>query len=112
IVCDGFSGNIVLKTVEGAGESLFSLMKRELTSSLYSKLVAGLLRKNFLRIKTAMDYSEYGGALLFGLKAPIIKSHGSADSIAFYHTIVQAREMVENQVVTTIKNEVSKFKSE
>ncbi|WP_209122422.1 phosphate acyltransferase PlsX [Alkalihalobacillus sp. BA299] len=108
VVCDGFTGNIVLKATEGAAASLFTILKRELTSNLFSKLVAGLLKPSFLKIKKTMDYSEYGGAALFGLKAPVIKSHGSSDEVAFYHTIVQAREMVEHQVVTTIKNEVAK----
>ncbi|OLO40857.1 phosphate acyltransferase [Alkalihalophilus pseudofirmus] len=108
VVCDGFTGNIVLKATEGAATSLFTILKRELTGNLFNKLVAGLLKPSFMRIKKTMDYSEYGGAALFGLKAPVIKSHGSSDEVAFYHTIVQAREMVEQQVVTTIKNEVAK----
>ncbi|WP_216828024.1 phosphate acyltransferase PlsX [Alkalihalobacterium elongatum] len=109
VVCDGFTGNIVLKATEGAAASLFTILKRELTSNVFNKLVAGLLKPRFLKIKKTMDYSEYGGAALFGLKAPVIKSHGSSDQVAFYHTIVQAREMVEQQVVTTIKNEVAKY---
>lgn len=112
IVCDGFSGNLVLKSTEGAGRSLFSLIKTELTSSLFSKLVAGLLKSSFLRVKAKMDYSEYGGAALFGLKAPVIKSHGSSDSTAFFETIVQAKDMVEEHVVTTIQSELVKYEQQ
>lgn len=111
VVCDGFSGNLVLKSTEGAARSLFSLIRKELTSSFGSKLVASLLKPNFMKIKKTMDYSEYGGAALFGLKAPVIKSHGSSSDIAFYQTILQAKEMVEEQVVTTIKNELSKYEN-
>ncbi|WP_078554744.1 phosphate acyltransferase PlsX [Bacillus alkalicellulosilyticus] len=111
VVCDGFSGNLVLKSTEGAGKTLFSLIKRELTSTFFSKVLAGMLKPSFLRIKKTMDYTEYGGAALFGLKAPVIKSHGSSDEKAFYNTILQAKEMVDEQVITTIKNEVAKYNS-
>lgn len=109
VVCDGFAGNLVLKTIEGTAGSLFSLLKKELTSSFVNKLAAGVLKSSFKEIKSTLSYSEYGGAGLFGLKAPIIKAHGSSDSTAVFHAIRQAREMVEQQVVTIIKNEVAKI---
>ncbi|WP_227935776.1 phosphate acyltransferase PlsX [Alkalihalobacillus deserti] len=108
VVCDGFSGNLVLKTIEGTAGTLFSLLKKELTSSLVNKLAAGVLKSNFKDIKNQMSYSQYGGAGLFGLKAPVIKAHGSSDSTAIFHAIRQTRDMVEQQVVTIIKNEVAK----
>lgn len=108
VVCDGFSGNLVLKTIEGTAGTLFSLLKRELTKSVKNKLAAGILKPSLKEIKSQMSYSEYGGAGLFGLKAPLIKAHGSSDSTAVFHAIRQARSMVEEQVVTIIKNEVTK----
>jgi glycerol-3-phosphate acyltransferase PlsX len=108
VVCDGFSGNIVLKTTEGTAGTLFTLLKKELTSSITKKIAAGLLKSGFKEIKNTMSYSEYGGAGLYGLKAPVIKAHGSSDATAVFHAIRQAKEMVEQQVVTIIKNEVAK----
>jgi glycerol-3-phosphate acyltransferase PlsX len=110
VVCDGFSGNLVLKSIEGTAGSLFSLLKKELTSSFVNKLAAGVLKSSFKDIKEKMSYSQYGGAGLFGLKAPVIKAHGSSDATAVFHAIRQTRDMVEQQVVTIIKNEVAKMK--
>lgn len=105
-VCDGFTGNVVLKTVEGTALSLFSLLKKELTSSFVSKLAAGILKPNFKKIKNKMDYTEYGGASLFGLQAPVIKAHGSSNENAILNSVRQTRMMLEQKVVETIKAEV------
>lgn len=112
VVCDGFAGNLVLKTIEGTAGTLFSLLKKELTSSFVNKLAAGVLKSSFKGVKDQMSYSEYGGAGLFGLKAPVIKAHGSSDETALFHAIRQAREMAEQQVVTIIKNEIAKINTE
>ncbi|NEU29410.1 phosphate acyltransferase PlsX [bacterium LRH843] len=112
VVCDGFSGNLVLKTAEGTAGTLFSLLKKELTSSLINKIAASILKSSFKGISGQLSYSEYGGAGLYGLKAPIIKAHGSSDATAFFHAIRQAYEMVEQQVVTIITNEVAKIEKE
>lgn len=109
VVCDGFAGNLVLKTIEGTAGTLFSLLKKELTSSFINKLAAGVLKSSFKEIKNTLSYSEYGGAGLYGLKAPVIKAHGSSDATAVFHAIRQAKEMVEQQVVTIIKSEVAKL---
>ncbi|WP_096199326.1 phosphate acyltransferase PlsX [Bacillus sp. FJAT-45350] len=109
VVCDGFSGNLVLKSAEGTAATVMSMLKKELTSSLLNKLAASILKPSFKRLKKQMSYSEYGGASLFGLKAPVIKAHGSSDAVALAHAIRQANEMVSEQVVTTIKNEVAKY---
>ncbi|QOY34432.1 phosphate acyltransferase PlsX [Anaerobacillus isosaccharinicus] len=108
VVCDGFSGNVVLKTVEGTALSLFSLLKKELTSTFFNKLAAGALKPSFKKIKEKMDYTEYGGAGLFGLQAPIIKAHGSSNETAILNSIRQTRLMLEEKVVETIKAEVIK----
>ncbi|MBB5172114.1 phosphate acyltransferase PlsX [Texcoconibacillus texcoconensis] len=112
VVCDGFSGNLVLKSIEGTALSLFSLLKQELTSSMKNKLAAGVLKPSFKAVKEQMDYSEYGGAGLFGLKAPVIKAHGSSDARAVVSAIRQARTMVLERVVETIAEEVSKMNDE
>ncbi|SDG96685.1 phosphate:acyl-[acyl carrier protein] acyltransferase [Alteribacillus persepolensis] len=107
-VCDGFSGNLVLKSIEGTAGTLFSILKQELTSSFTNKIAAGMLRSSFMNIKEKMSYSHYGGAGLFGLKAPVIKAHGSSDHTAVYHAIRQARQMVHEHVTEVISEEVRK----
>jgi len=102
VVTDGFTGNIALKTIEGTALSVFSMLKSALTSNFTSKLAAGILKPQLKVIKQQMDYSEYGGAALFGLKAPVIKAHGSSDANAIYNAIRQTREMVSNDVSGTI----------
>ncbi|WP_053362126.1 phosphate acyltransferase PlsX [Bacillus sp. FJAT-27251] len=106
VVTDGFTGNMVLKTIEGTAMSVFNMLKSALTSSVKSKLAAAVLKPDLKVLKNKMDYSEYGGAGLFGLKAPVIKAHGSSDSNAIYNAIRQAREMAANDVSGTIKKAI------
>ncbi|KOP82102.1 phosphate acyltransferase PlsX [Cytobacillus solani] len=108
VVTDGFTGNMVLKTIEGTALSVFKMMKTALTSSLKSKMAAAVLKPDLAQLKSKMDYSEYGGAGLFGLKAPVIKAHGSSDANALYSAVKQTRNMVENAVSQTIKEAVEK----
>lgn len=103
VVCDGFSGNLVLKTIEGTALTMFSMLKEELTSSLTSKLAAGVLKPKLKNLKSKLDYSEYGGAGLFGLRAPVIKAHGSSNGRAVFSAIKQARMMVTGNVVSAIQ---------
>jgi len=110
VVGDGFSGNLVLKCIEGSALSLFTLIKRNLTNSLYSKLIAMFMYPKLKGIKALMDYSSYGGACLFGLAAPVIKAHGSSNARAIYTTINQARLIVERNVVKTIERTVLETK--
>ena len=104
VVTDGFTGNMVLKTLEGTALSVFKMLKAALTSSLKTKLAAAVLKPDLLQLKNKMDYSEYGGAGLFGLKAPIIKAHGSSDAQAIFSAVRQAREMVDKDVIGLIQN--------
>ncbi|WP_045515288.1 phosphate acyltransferase PlsX [Neobacillus niacini] len=103
VVTDGFTGNMVLKTVEGTAMSMFKMLKRTLMSSMKSKLAAAVLKPEFTALKNTLDYSEYGGAGLFGLKAPVIKAHGSSNSQSIFSAIRQTREMVDKDVVGLIK---------
>lgn len=103
-VTDGFTGNMILKTVEGTAMSMFKMIKAELMSSFTSKMAAAVLKPNLKQIKNKLDYSEYGGAALFGLNAPVIKAHGSSDSQAVFSAIRQTREFVQSGVVAQIKD--------
>jgi len=111
VVTDGFSGNIALKTIEGTALTVFSLLKGTLTSSLKSKLAAGLIKSDLLELKNKLDYSEYGGAALFGLAAPVIKAHGSSKRRAILNAIKQARHMSENQIAEIIRTTVQSLES-
>ncbi|MBU8877796.1 phosphate acyltransferase PlsX [Bacillus sp. FJAT-29790] len=108
VVTDGFTGNMVLKTIEGTALSVFKMLKSALTSSFKSKMAAAVLKPDLVQLKSKMDYSEYGGAGLFGLKAPVIKAHGSSDANAIYNAVRQTRNMVENNVSNTIKAAIEK----
>ncbi|QED47500.1 phosphate acyltransferase PlsX [Cytobacillus dafuensis] len=106
VVTDGFTGNMVLKTIEGTAMSVFKMLKSALTSSFKSKVAAAVLKPDLVQLKSKMDYSEYGGAGLFGLKAPVIKAHGSSDANALYSAVRQTRNMIEHNVSQTIKEAV------
>ncbi len=109
VVTDGFTGNMVLKTIEGTALSVFKMLKTTLYSSLKTKVAAAVLKPDLMQLKAKMDYSEYGGAGLFGLKAPVIKAHGSSDANSVYNAIRQTRDMVEKKVAPTIKDAILKY---
>ncbi|MGP4080267.1 phosphate acyltransferase PlsX [Pseudalkalibacillus sp. R45] len=109
VVCDGFSGNLVLKTIEGTAMSMFKMLKEQLMSSVKSKLAAAVLKPEFKLIKEKLDYSEYGGAALFGLRAPVIKAHGSSDANAVLNAIRQARHMVAHDMVAIITEKAARL---
>ncbi|AOV08297.1 phosphate acyltransferase PlsX [Sporosarcina ureilytica] len=108
IVTDGFTGNMVLKTIEGTALGFFTMLKEVYMSSIKTKLSAALVKNELGGLKNKMDYSEYGGAGLFGLKAPIIKAHGSSNARAIYNAIRQARTMVQYEVTETIHETIGK----
>lgn len=110
VVTDGFTGNMVLKTIEGSALSVFSMLKTALTASTKSKIGALLLKDELRGLKSKMDYAEYGGAGLFGLKAPLIKAHGSSDANAFYHAIEQAYKMAQTNVPAIIESQIATWK--
>ncbi|OMP68567.1 phosphate acyltransferase PlsX [Domibacillus epiphyticus] len=112
VVTDGFTGNMVLKTLEGTALSIFSMLKQSLASSLKTKIGAVLLKEELYALKNKMDYAEYGGAGLFGLKAPVIKAHGSSDANAFFHAIEQAYKMAQANVPSIIESQISSGEGE
>lgn len=112
VVTDGFSGNVALKTLEGAAEAIFTLLKGAFTSSAKSKIAAMLVKNDLKGLKNQLDYSEYGGAGLFGLSAPVIKAHGSSKRRAITNAIKQAVYMVDNHVTTTIQETIKAMDEE
>lgn len=107
IVCDGFVGNIILKLTEGMAISIFSLLKEGISSSLKSKIGALILKPQFKSLKGRMDYREYGGAPLLGLKQPVVKAHGSSDAFAIKNAIRQVKTFVENDVIKLIEADIN-----
>lgn len=90
VVCDGFVGNIVLKTAEGVADTIGKIIKKNLKRSLISIAGAVLMRKVFKSLKIKVDYAEYGGAPLLGVKAPVIIAHGKSNAKAIQNAIFQA----------------------
>ncbi len=108
LLTDGFSGNLVLKTVEGTAKAMGAMLKEEIYSSLSAKIAGLILKKKLNHFKKRLDSSEVGGAMILGAKAPVVKAHGSSDPKAFKNAIGQARLMVLNQVVEKVKANLPK----
>lgn len=98
VVADGFSGNIALKVSEGVAAFIIDGIKEMLNKNLKTKLAAMLIKKDLKAYKNSLDYTEYGGAPVLGVKAGVIKAHGSSDRNAFKNAIRQAKLYAENDV--------------
>ncbi len=109
IVCDGFIGNVALKTSEGLIEAVLKLLKDELSSNLQAKLGALLSQQSFKRLKKRLDYSEYGGAPLIGLRAVSIICHGRSSANAIKNAVRVAKEYAENQINAKLEAELSQL---
>ena len=102
VVCDGFVGNVALKTIEGCSMMLFKLIKEQFKSDIIS-MVVGLLAKPFMkRIYKKINYEEFGGALLLGVKGITVISHGRSSSYAIKNAVRVAKEAVESGVCNKI----------
>lgn len=106
IVCDGFVGNMILKTLEGTVFELMKGLKKELMSSTRSKIGGALIKPALMNFKSKFDYSEHGGAPLLGVKAPVIKAHGSSDEKAIKNAVRQAKICCESNVNELIEESI------
>ena len=111
IVCDGMTGNVILKLTEGVAMSISGLMSRKFKSNVKAKIGAMILMDKLKEMKKSFDYSEYGGAPILGIKAPVIKIHGSSNANAVKSGILKAIPFVENKVIATIENSIDKLSS-
>jgi glycerol-3-phosphate acyltransferase PlsX len=109
IVCDGFTGNVALKTSEGLIEAVLKLLREELSRNLQAKVGALLSKQSFKRLKKRLDYSEYGGAPLLGLRGATIICHGRSSSNAIKNAIRVAKDFSENQVNAMLETELSQI---
>ena len=106
IVCDGFVGNVALKTSEGLAHMLSTFIREEFNRNWLTR-IAGLIAMPVLRaFRNRVDPRRYNGATLIGLNGTVIKSHGGADALAFEHAIVEALSEVNNQVPQRIGREL------
>ena len=103
IVCDGFTGNVVIKMTEGLAMTLLKEIKTKFTQGTTAKIGAAMLKGKLGEIKADFDYSEYGGAPILGVKGPIIKIHGSSKAKAVMNAILKSIPYVEEKVVDRIE---------
>lgn len=104
VVADGFTGNLILKTYEGVAKVLMSGIKDAFMKNTVSKLSYLGVKSGIDDMKKQFDYKEYGGAVLLGVKKPVIKAHGSADARTFKNAIKQAVWFIENDLIAEIEN--------
>ncbi len=106
IVCDGFVGNMILKTLEGTVLELMKGLKKELMSTIRTKIGGALIKPALYGFKNKFDYSEHGGAPILGVKETVIKAHGSSDSKALKNAIRQAKICYENKLNDLIEESI------
>lgn len=112
IVCDGFSGNVLIKSTEGASMELLKLLKKSFVANLKTKIGALLLKKKVYEIKDFMDYNNYGGAVLLGAKKTLVKGHGSSNENAVYNCVKQAYNMEKNNLTNAISEAISNLNTQ
>ena len=103
VVCDGFVGNVALKASEGIAVMMLKMIKREVYSSLKTKLGGALLKGSFNKIRSLMDYNQSGGAPFIGVEKLVIKSHGSSKAQSICGSIMQVYNMHKNDLIGKIK---------
>lgn len=109
VVCDGFSGNVLLKGIEGTALFMGSQLKKMFSSSLSGKIGYLFCRKGVKEFKKMMDYREVGGTMLLGISKPVIKAHGSSDALAIVSAVRQAKQAVESGICEEIRANVSRM---
>jgi len=101
-VCDGFTGNILMKTMEGLSKALFAMIKSGLSASVKGRIAGLLAMETFKKLKKELSPDEIGGALMLGVSQPVVKAHGNSNENAYYNAIRQAYQIIRASVVTRI----------
>lgn len=104
VVADGFTGNVALKLYEGVAGYFINMMKGMFYKNMASKMAAAVMKGSLKDFKNKMDYTEYGGAPLLGVKKPVFKTHGSSKAKEFYHTIEKIKIFSETNILDEIKD--------
>ncbi len=110
VVCDGFSGNVLLKSIEGTALFLGSTISAMFKKNAVSKLAAALVMKDIKAFKKLLDYREIGGTQFLGIKKPVIKAHGSSDAKAFYNAVRQAVDAANNNTAAELETALAAIK--
>ena len=111
-VCDGFTGNVILKLTEGMAKFFSHQLKDMLMRSFKTKIAALLLKDGVNQFKQKLDAGAYGGAPLLGISKMVIKAHGNSDARAMKNAIRQAKECLENGVIDAIADNLGKLKEQ
>ncbi len=106
IVTDGFTGNVALKTAEGTANFITSELKKALTGSFIGKLSSLLNIRNLNKFKKRLDPRLYNGAIFLGLNSPVVKSHGSTDSLGFSCSLNMCEKIVKGNLIGKIKQSI------
>lgn len=106
LVCDGFVGNVLLKSVEGTAKMVMSTLKREIMSSFTAKLGAVMMKKAFKNLKDSMNYHAFGGAAFLGVQKIIVKSHGSSNAESITASIEQVAKLDDLKLIDNIKTAI------
>ncbi len=106
IVADGFTGNVALKTAEGTANFITSELKKIMTNSFIGKISSLLNISNLKKFKARLDPRLYNGAIFIGLDSPVVKSHGSTDSLGFSYSIDMCNKIIENNLIMKIKSDL------
>ena len=106
IVTDGFTGNVALKTAEGAANFISTELRKALTDGIIAKISSLLNSNNLKKFKNRLDPRLYNGAIFLGLESPVIKSHGSSDYIGFANSIDVCVKTVKGQLIEKIKKNI------
>ena len=106
IITDGFTGNVALKTAEGTANFITSELKKALSKNLLGKFSSLMNIKNLTEFKNKLDPRLYNGAILLGLKTPVIKSHGGTDYIGFSNSLKVCEKVIKGNLITKIKENI------
>ena len=109
-VCDGYTGNMILKTYEGVAMALLSKVKGLFTKNVKTKLAAALVLKEMKELKKSVDYNEVGGAPVLGCCKPVFKAHGTAKAKTIKNAIRVTKDYVENHVIESITQALGELK--
>ena len=110
VVCDGFNGNVLIKSIEGTAMFMGSMMKKMFKKSIFSKIGYLLCKSGAKDIVKMLDYREIGGTQFLGIKKPVIKAHGSSDELAFRNAIRQAVEAANADFTQQLEEDLAKMK--
>jgi phosphate acyltransferase len=112
IVTDGFTGNVALKTAEGTAKFLTDALKESLTENMISKFSLIFSYFSLKKFKQKLDPRKYNGAIFVGLKGPVVKSHGSTDSLGFYYSIDLSYRIIKGDLMSKIKSNLNEIDDE